>query len=94
MDMFGKSQGAGGPNEKAMETILHSLSEMQIREEQRNFNDLSNDCFDKCITSFRSRNLSNEESRCIQSCADKFLNFHRRATTRFMEISMGQQSAS
>ena len=42
-------------------------------------------CFNDCIKTFRSSTLSDQESKCVNSCAEKFIKLGRRAGYRYQE---------
>jgi import inner membrane translocase subunit TIM9 len=50
-------------------------------------------CFADCVTSFRSKNLDDKESNCVNTCAEKFLKHTQRVGRRFAEHQQAEQNA-
>lgn len=57
----------------------------QFKEFIRNYNRLSELCFDSCIWSFSNRDITSKESACINNCFEKFLKVNQRVSQRFQE---------
>lgn len=60
-------------------------SVQQFKEFIRNYNRLSELCFDSCIWTFVSREVSSKENTCVQNCFQKFLKVNQRISQRFQE---------
>ena len=52
---------------------------------QRLYNRISEQCFNQCVDSFRSKSLTKPEKKCISQCTVKFNKMSERAMMRFAE---------
>lgn len=49
-------------------------------------------CFDKCVESFRSKKLSENERTCVENCTSLYIDAVNRIYTRFEEIQNREKS--
>jgi len=61
------------------------LEELNARDVQRSMISLSQRCFNECVKNMREAELSANETKCLQSCAEKVLSATQRVSVRFME---------
>lgn len=70
-------------------TIIMATAEQPtvetFKEFIKNYNRLSELCFDSCIWNFTSRDVSSKENQCINNCFEKFIKTHQRISQRFQE---------
>jgi len=57
----------------------------QFKEFIRNYNRLSELCFDSCIWNFTTRDITSKEDSCINNCFEKFVKSNQRISQRFQE---------
>ncbi|XP_041992760.1 mitochondrial import inner membrane translocase subunit Tim9-like [Salvia splendens] len=82
-----------------LETDISSLSEsdqarissiidqMQTRDSLGLYSNLSQRCFNDCVTSFYRKTLGKQEEICVMRCTEKFLRLSTRVATRFAELN-------
>jgi import inner membrane translocase subunit TIM9 len=68
------------------------MMELQMREMQTIFNNVSERCFANCVNTFRTRSLDSEEKQCIENCFEKFMKSYNRAGMRMTELSAHHQA--
>ncbi len=61
------------------------MQEFQMREILSLFNNITLNCFKKCVTTVDNKDLKTDEDKCISSCAEKMLKFHQLVGTSFQE---------
>ena len=66
--------------------FMDELENLQMQDQVRLYHDLVKRCFDECITTFRSKRLSEQEKKCLDGCMEKFMSFQQRSATRFAEF--------
>ncbi|RPB22734.1 hypothetical protein L211DRAFT_759522, partial [Terfezia boudieri ATCC MYA-4762] len=65
---------------------LQKLAERkQVKEFMTMYTNLTERCFNDCITDFTSKSLGSKEETCLNRCAAKFLNSTDRVGVRFAE---------
>ncbi|RZF39170.1 hypothetical protein LSTR_LSTR005798 [Laodelphax striatellus] len=52
------------------------------------YNKLSEICFADCIWDFTTRNVKNQEDKCVINCAEKYMKMNQRISQRFHEFQM------
>mmetsp|Transcript_31135 Transcript_31135/g.61885 ORF Transcript_31135/g.61885 Transcript_31135/m.61885 type:complete len:95 (+) Transcript_31135:48-332(+) len=77
------------PDSQKGEFMKH-VEEQQMKDSLRMYNNLVESCFDKCVMTewgggFSSKQLTETESKCINSCSEKFLKLTQRAGFRYGE---------
>jgi import inner membrane translocase subunit TIM9 len=72
------------PEYQKAEFMKH-LEEQQVKDSLRMYNNLVESCFDKCVTSFRSKQLEEGEAKCMTQCTEKFLKLTQRVGFRYNE---------
>lgn len=50
------------------------------------FNQVSEKCFLRCVDNFNSRTLSPYEEKCVENCAQKFVNINHRVMGVYVEV--------
>ena len=73
--------------------FMRYLEEQQVRDSLHMYNHLVEQCFDKCVTSFRSKQLEDSEAKCMSNCAEKFLKLTQRVGFRFTEYQNQKQQS-
>lgn len=54
------------------------------------YNEVTEQCFNACVTDFSSRAVKDTESKCSKNCLDKYLKMTQRLSTRFQEHHLMQ----
>lgn len=54
------------------------------------YNEVTEQCFNACVTDFSLRAVKDNESKCAQNCLDKYLKMTQRLSTRFQEHHLMQ----
>lgn len=78
------------PEHQKAEFMRH-LEDQQMKDSLKMYNNLVESCFDKCVMvgwggNFTSKNLSDTESKCINTCGNKFMKLTQRVGFRFAEF--------
>ena len=47
------------------EALLNEINKLQMRDMLRLYNEMAEMCFNKCVTSFRSKELNGKENSCL-----------------------------
>jgi hypothetical protein len=55
------------------------------------YNNLVENCFGGCVTSFRSKTLSKSEATCVENCSARYIKMTQRVGLRFAEHQAMQQ---
>ncbi len=55
------------------------------------YNRLVEHCFQGCVTQFPSKKLDPKETKCVDTCVEKFMKFSQRTGMRFAEHQYQQQ---
>ncbi|XP_063233788.1 mitochondrial import inner membrane translocase subunit Tim10 B [Bacillus rossius redtenbacheri] len=50
------------------------------------YNIMSETCFLRCVSSFDSRDVSEEEARCVSLCTSKYINMNNKMMQVYMEV--------
>ena len=79
-------------NPQQQARVMEKLEELQMQDSMDTFNGLVQRCFNQCVTSFRAKDLDQEESNCIKTCVSKYINFSQRIGQRFVEKSQEASS--
>lgn len=58
------------------------------------YNKLTEMCFQRCISNFNNRGLSNDEDACVNGCVDRYVKFNQRVMLTFMEFQNAKQEAA
>ena len=61
------------------------LEETSSKDSLLMYNHLVSQCFDTCVSSFKSKSLDSSEVKCVESCAGKFIKSTQRVGVRFQE---------
>ena len=69
------------------------MQELQMRDIFRTFNEISETCFRDCVNSFRQKDLTPTEERCLNKCTTKYLKFMQRSSARFVQASTATEMA-
>jgi mitochondrial import inner membrane translocase subunit TIM9 len=83
------------PEHQQPELIRH-LEETQVKNSLKMLNNLTQVCFDKCVTtgwggSMGSKTLDSSESKCISECSEKYMKVTQRIGARYAEFAAQQQ---
>ena len=82
------------PDQQKAEFMQH-IETAQLQDSLKLYNRVVEQCFDNCVSSFRSKKLEDKESSCISKCAEKFIKHTQRVGVRFAEaqaaMAQGQQ---
>ncbi len=78
-------------SEREQKEFALFVTETQLKDSQRTFNQITETCFGACVTSFRSRSLDGGESKCVANCAERFIAAVNRAGIRFAEQNEAMQ---
>jgi import inner membrane translocase subunit TIM9 len=70
-------------SEEEKKEFLDILNDMQIRDMQRMYSNLTQRCFTSCINDFKSTNMDKKELHCVENCTAKFLGTMQRVGVRF-----------
>ena len=70
-------------NERDNQEIMLYLNESQLRDSQRLFSDLSQRCFDACVSTFSTSHLQPKEKTCINNCSQRYMAHFQRVGIRF-----------
>lgn len=65
----------------------------QMREQITFVSTVTERCFQDCVTSFRSKDLTPQEETCVKRCTDKYVTFYMMAAQNYaaeMQESMSQ----
>ena len=89
-NMIGQIQG---PSDAEKQAAMQKLDEMQVKDTLRMINNMVELCFSECVCGFRSKELTNPEEKCINTCAEKFLKHSGRVGQRFGELWAAEQAA-
>nr|ANM86777.1 Tim9 [Stygiella incarcerata] len=79
-------------SEKQQAKLFDKLEDFQVRDAMRVFHIVSQRCFDQCVTSFRSSNLSSSEAKCLKDCAQKYFKHQQRVLQAFWTEVAKQQA--
>lgn len=72
--------------------LMEALNDMQAQDMTNLFNTLSEKCFSRCVTTFRSRQLDRNENNCLEICAQRFMKHYQRIGMRFADENTQQQA--
>jgi mitochondrial import inner membrane translocase subunit TIM9 len=73
------------------EALLNEINKLQMRDMLRLYNEMAEMCFNKCVTSFRSKELNGKENSCLDLCVGKYMKNMTRCGMRFAEEQYVQQ---
>jgi hypothetical protein len=77
--------------------IAQHFFEKTVVEGNNSMQHLSDLCFDNCVKpgwyGFQSKSLELHETKCIKTCAEKYLKYVYRCQTRYTEITAQQKQA-
>ncbi|XP_014675762.1 PREDICTED: mitochondrial import inner membrane translocase subunit Tim10 B-like [Priapulus caudatus] len=51
------------------------------------YNNVTQTCFDACVTDMHYRKMTDSEGSCIDTCSSKFVNVNHRMMSLFMELA-------
>mmetsp|Transcript_7756 Transcript_7756/g.10714 ORF Transcript_7756/g.10714 Transcript_7756/m.10714 type:complete len:86 (+) Transcript_7756:44-301(+) len=69
------------------EEILQQVgTEMTIKDQFKRQNKISEHCFNKCVSSFTTRTLSQSEASCVSDCFNKLFQYEQKLARAFTEI--------
>ena len=71
----------GGFDEQTQKIMFKA----QVTEQALLANAITERCFQDCVVSFRTKELSDKESACINRCADKYLALSRVLSSAYTE---------
>jgi import inner membrane translocase subunit TIM9 len=86
-------QGLDQVPEHLRGALLQQVEMMQVQDSVRLYNELVETCFGKCVTTFHSKNLEENELKCVETCAQKFMNMSKRVGARWQEAQAEQNDA-
>jgi mitochondrial import inner membrane translocase subunit TIM9 len=80
------------------EALVKEIETLQMQDMLRLYNEMAEMCFNKCVTSFRSKELGKKENTCLELCVGKYMKNMTRCGMRFAEEQyltqqLAQQSA-
>ncbi|KAK6173199.1 hypothetical protein SNE40_016696 [Patella caerulea] len=58
------------------------------------YNQLTEQCFDRCVYNFNRKDVSNRENDCVYMCADRYVAFNQKTMHIFMEQQNLKQQAA
>ena len=64
------------------------IEEMQVKDTLKMYNRLVSSCFGQCVTTFHGKRLDKEETKCVNTCVEKFMHMQKRVGQRFAEHNM------
>ena len=73
--------------------LLQQVEIMQVQDSVRLYNELVEVCFNKCVNTFHSKSLEDSENKCVETCAQKFMNMSKRVGARWQEAQAEQNEA-
>jgi import inner membrane translocase subunit TIM9 len=73
------------------EKLVKEIETLQMQDMLRLYNEMAEMCFNKCVTSFRSKELSGKEDTCLDLCVGKYMKNMTRCGMRFAEEQYLQQ---
>ena len=82
-----------GATPAQQEALAAEINQLQMKDTLRLYNEMAEMCFNKCVTSFRSKDLGKQEDDCLELCVTKFMKSVNRCGMRFAEEQMQQQQA-
>lgn len=62
-----------------------------MREQQKQTEKITGDCFDQCVTTFSTTHLDANEKKCLSQCVSRQMAAHQRLQLRFQEESQRRQ---
>mmetsp|Transcript_8184 Transcript_8184/g.14819 ORF Transcript_8184/g.14819 Transcript_8184/m.14819 type:complete len:97 (-) Transcript_8184:1219-1509(-) len=71
--------------------FMKVLEQMQMKDSLTMYNNLVENCFGGCVTSFRSKTLSKSEATCVENCSARYIKMTQRVGLRFAEHQAMQQ---
>ena len=74
--------------------IMKKLNELQVTEMMNTYNGMVDRCFSECVTSFRTKNLDDQETDCAKRCVQKSMAFQTRVGARFAEKNAAKAEAA
>ena len=80
-----------GATPAQQEALAAEISQLQMKDTLRLYNEMAEMCFNKCVTTFRSKDLGKQEEGCLELCVTKFMKSVNRCGMRFAEEQMQQQ---
>ena len=86
-------QGLDQVPEHLRGALLQQVEMMQVQDSVKLYNELVETCFAKCVTTFHSKNLEDNEVKCVETCAQKFMNMSKRVGARWQEAQAEQNDA-
>lgn len=86
-------QGLDQVPEHLRGALLQQVEMMQVQDSVRLYNELVETCFSKCVNTFHSKNLEDTELKCVETCAQKFMNMSKRVGARWQEAQSEQNEA-
>ncbi|KAF0852370.1 mitochondrial inner membrane translocase subunit Tim9 [Andalucia godoyi] len=72
-------------SQREQQAVAEHLQNLEVRESLRSFNSLADRCFARCVSSFRTNKLSQEEKQCGAMCAEKFFKHQQRVMKAYLE---------
>ncbi|KAI3382515.1 hypothetical protein SNEBB_010951 [Seison nebaliae] len=84
---FGKSKSEETIREEQQSAELEA-QKIALKDFFRQYNEITNICFNDCVDSFTSRDVKTSEKNCTENCLDKYLKITQRISQRFQEHQM------
>jgi len=75
---------------KDREIFNRHQEDNRIRESIRLYHNTVDVCFQSCIFTFRSKNLDDKESNCINNCAQKLFLSQNKIGSSFLEVQQAK----
>ncbi|XP_013399632.1 mitochondrial import inner membrane translocase subunit Tim10 B [Lingula anatina] len=57
------------------------------------YNQMTDNCFSRCVSNFNYNQLTKDEASCIHSCCDKLVKMNHRGMAIFMDVQTKKQQA-
>jgi len=70
--------------------LLKFLPHLQLKEKLQLISSISDYCFNKCVSSFKSRTLDLNEDKCLRNCLRRELKSYERCAIRVAEHQQQQ----
>ena len=67
------------------EALVKEIEQLQMKDMLRLYNEMAEMCFNKCVDSFRSKDLTGKEEECVDRCVGKYMKNMTRCGMRFAE---------
>jgi import inner membrane translocase subunit TIM9 len=70
---------------KQQQQLQQDLVNLQAKDSLSQYMNLVERCFEPCVHNFRTKYLDKSETRCLESCAERYIKASNRTGLRFQE---------